>query len=405
MNRRAMSLKRLLTQAIIRLILVIILGYIFILSIGIFFGNALNWSWLPNYTPDDTIIIVLLALFYVAQFASLIHRYSTRMLPTVMPSYAASPPITPESPKTNAPVEETAVATPPEPNGEQKFAFCPNCGKHLTIAKTFCPFCGFNLATGASTPSPQMTSSPQMSSATPQPPTQTPQPAATLNIYPTKPPRLLSHGGVQWCILIMMKNHGINAKPQRFSDSIKFKEDRFTLLTSNIPSEITAAAKRWDESAVFNWLAPYIPKSLAKVGIQSSPASSPKMNPTQSVSTPIQQISGSAARPTAQVFQTGANLKVNPTPPPRLLSHSPAINCIVIMLAHHKIETKYRIGSKGFYNVKIVDDDFKLEADSIPPEIGEATKSWNETTVINWIAPYIPRSIEKAKLNPQSGIT
>jgi len=118
-----------------------------------------------------------------------------------------------------------------------------------------------------------------------------------------------------------------------------------------------------------------------------------------STSSPIVNSTGAQSQPVAA-------LKVDPTQPPKWLSHTPVINCIVIMLGHHKIETKFRMGHhNGFYNVKIVEDDFALNPDSILPEIAEAAKKWDETTVINWIAPYIPRSIEKAKLNPQSGIT
>jgi RNA polymerase subunit RPABC4/transcription elongation factor Spt4 len=118
-----------------------------------------------------------------------------------------------------------------------------------------------------------------------------------------------------------------------------------------------------------------------------------------STSSPIANSTGAQSQPVAA-------LKVDPTQPPHWLSHTPVIDCIVIMLGHHKIETKFRTGHhNGFYNVKIVEDDFALNPDSILPEIAEAAKKWDETTVINWIAPYIPRSIEKAKLNPQSGIT
>jgi hypothetical protein len=40
----------------------------------------------------------------------------------------------------------------------------------------------------------------------------------------------------------------------------------------------------------------------------------------------------------------------------------------------------------------------------IPPDIAEASKRWDETTVINWLAPYISQTIAKAKANPKAGI-
>jgi hypothetical protein len=125
----------------------------------------------------------------------------------------------------------------------------------------------------------------------------------------------------------------------------------------------------------------------------------------QVVSTSPPQMSGAAAQSPTQVSKAVATLKVNLTKPPRFISHSPAINCIVFMLHHHKIEITLQVGGVGHYKgVTIVDDNFMIKPAEIPPEIAEAAKKWDETTVINWLAPYIPRAIAKAKADPQAGI-
>jgi hypothetical protein len=57
------------------------------------------------------------------------------------------PQVMSETPKTTAPVTETAATATVQPTFMQpQLAFCPNCGKQLTNPKDFCPFCGFNLS-------------------------------------------------------------------------------------------------------------------------------------------------------------------------------------------------------------------------------------------------------------------
>ncbi len=306
-----------------------------------------------------------------------------RMSSTVMPA-----PAMPESPKTTAPIQDIAADPSPVPNVEQQnFTFCPNCGKQLPPTKKFCPFCGFNLSGGDSTPPPQM------SARAPQPSAPSPQPVATIQVYPTNPPKFLSHSSAIDCIYVMMMNRKLNVRLGGFSSKLTFKEDGFILKKDELPPDIAESAKTWDEAKVINWLAQYIPRTLAKAGIVqvASAPSSPQM-------------SSAVARTSTQVPQAGAPLKVTPTKPPRFFNSDVQGN-IVFMLHNHKIDISLPRNFKGGDRFKIVDDNLVVITKQIPPEIAAAAKRWDDATVINWLAPYIPRAIAKAKANPKAGIT
>jgi hypothetical protein len=404
------NLKKLLAQAIVTLIFVVIFGYaiISILNIDIFVGDQLNGS-VSNYTQMETIVITLLAVAYITQIALLAHRYlrkEPRTIATSMPAPFMLTPIMsssaiPQSPKTTATMQVIATEPSLESNaGQQNFTFCPNCGKQFAIAKKFCPFCGFNFVSAPAPPSPQV------SGAVTQPQAQAPQPAATRNIYPSRPPRFLSHTPPSGCILIMMRNRQINVRLSGFkNDKIDFKDDNFVLKNNEIPPEIASAAKNWDETTVINWLAQHIPRTLAKAGIiQFVSATPPQMGGTQVGSMTSPQMSGPAAQPFTQTPQAGATLKVYPTNSPKFFSYLDAQAIIVSMLRNHKIDLIPPMKFKGGGRFKILDDDLMVITAEIPPHIAAAAKRWDETTVINWLAPYIPRAIARAKANPQAGI-
>jgi len=57
-----------------------------------------------------------------------------------------------------------------------------------------------------------------------------------------------------------------------------------------------------------------------------------------------------------------------------------------------------------FEGVIILEDKVTIEPPDVPLEIAEASKRWDEAAVFNWLAPHIPRAMEKAKANPESGI-
>jgi hypothetical protein len=102
--------------------------------------------------------------------------------------------------------------------------------------------------------------------------------------------------------------------------------------------------------------------------------------------------------------KAGAALKVSQTKHPRFMSHLDAFTIIVMMMRNHKINivsATHLIGGSSF---KVVEDDFIVKNEEIPAEIIESAKSWDEATVLNWLAPHIPRAIAKAKKNPKAGI-
>ena len=398
-----MSLKKLVTQSIVSLAICVIFGYaiLYILSIDNFVDNELGAS--PSSTPlTETAIIAFLALSYIASLAWAIHKYlsqnSSRVLPIVPPLLTVPSLYISESQKPSAPIIETVTGSPSESYDAQKFVFCPNCGKELPIAKKFCPFCGSNFATGASAPTAQVSGIEAQL-----------QPVSTINVTPTKQPHFVSHGVPLTLIYIMMQRRKINVKLNaRFGKyKIEFTDDNFVLTPEMIPPEIAEATRRWDESTAINWLAPHIPRTLEKGRITQGPPTQSSQTATPFVfSTSSSQMS--ETQPAAQASLTAATLNVYPTEPPRGLSHMPAINCVVQMLLKHKIATKFRLGHHPpftFYNVRIADDDLMVTPERIPPHIAEAAKKWDETKVINWLAPFIPRAIEKAKANPQAGIS
>lgn len=389
-----------MAQAVIGLVFVVIItyGFIWVLNNGMFVNEALGSST-SGYASDEMMVIVVMALCYVVGLVLSVRSYfkqkSYRMLPNVATQLAAPPPYVPATLKP-AVSPEQAVAASPESNPGQPFTFCPECGNKLPISKKFCPFCGFNFADASpASPSPVAAAAVQ------------PQPVSTVPVTPTKPPHFVSHGVPLTLICVMMQRRNADVKVQvRFGKvKVEFKDDDFVLKPEMIPMEIAEASRRWDEATVINWLVPQIPRTLERAGIiqaasvQSLPTAGPSVYSAPSPQLGAAQLAGQAA-------QNVGFLRVFPSKPPRFLSRTPALSCIVHMLLKHKIATRFKIAPRFvFYDVRVVDDDLMLTPEKIPGQIAEAAKNWDEATVINWLAPYIPRAIAKAKMDPQSGIT
>ena len=132
-----LSKKKLIGNAVGLLVFITIFGYILTnLFNSLISSEQQLGTNVATLTTVENVIIIVLVLGYVGSLVSLVRRY--RMQNSKMP-----PPLPIQRVETRSPSFKMAAENSVTISEQPKLAFCPNCGKQLPVAKTYCPFCGF----------------------------------------------------------------------------------------------------------------------------------------------------------------------------------------------------------------------------------------------------------------------
>jgi hypothetical protein len=167
------------------------------------------------------------------------------------------------------------------------------------------------------------------------------------------------------------------------------------------------------------WLNQYLPNTLAKYGLTPAGATAAPREEESLENLSLEQLQdrekllelreqvreleAKQGQLPAQTAPAQVELKPHwkiPTKPPFGYKHFLDSNAIEQMLKHQGVNVKhggFKFGDHG-YRIFVEEDGFTMDRGESPKEIQEACKSWDEKTVLDWVAPKIPRALKSAGL-------